>query len=791
MKISEIRDTCIGSAETYLKFMEDNDKGYEEVEITSISKAEGFDSVYKLRLGKKLFDIEAISFKCLINNQTYNTEEIKVVEYDPDSNLLLVRPEKELEYLFLTRKPNDLKLISDLKFLVKNVQLWFEQNGVSIKLPTNISVIDNNSDNIKFLENLTPSQTQKESLESIFNNPFTYVWGAPGTGKTQFVLAYSALHYINNDKRIAIMAPTNNALEQVLRGVIKMTDLAGIERNKILRLGNPTKKFAEEYPEVCEERGIQKAIKETNNKLERIERVLKFVSNTKKLNELEDRLNELSKLSALKIQKDIINDEFEKLKLSNKLLEIESQDLNNSIKSKEIELQNKTKRKNSLKHKLKKLFSSSDSNIETEINSIEDSINILNKENSINEFKLSESNQKLNDVKKSLNSIDDSARSFLEQFILLAGNIESLSLLCKTINLDNWKSVNEQIIKSINEEKEKLLIDKNIHQEYEQLTSEEMENLIKDINKEKEKLLAASPDTRIASVNVIACTLDSYIGRFRSKKLDITHIFLDEAGYANMTKTLTLFHNEVPITFLGDHMQLPPVCEINDLDIQRVDNYKNMYLWAQSSLYLESLFSKSNNEMRSQYLNNETPEFKKMIKTSLVSTFRFGSNMAKILDQYVYNIGLISSDDNTVTTILSAHATKNEGNKSRESVNEVFAIKDIILKRNPSDYIILTPYKKQVRLLGRHLPSERNNLKILTVHGSQGREWDTVILSVADTGDKWFVDSKNNMSRGLNLLNTAVSRAKKELIIVCDMTYWKNQNGQLICELLSESEKIN
>jgi len=86
-------------------------------------------------------------------------------------------------------------------------------------------------------------------------------------------------------------------------------------------------------------------------------------------------------------------------------------------------------------------------------------------------------------------------------------------------------------------------------------------------------------------------------------------------------------------------------------------------------------------------------------------------------------------------------------------------------------------------MLNKHLPQERNEFKILTVHGSQGREWDTVILSVVDTNDKWFVDSRKSISKGLNLINTAVSRAKKNLIIVCDVDYWSNQYGQLITEL--------
>ena len=78
---------------------------------------------------------------------------------------------------------------------------------------------------------------------------------------------------------------------------------------------------------------------------------------------------------------------------------------------------------------------------------------------------------------------------------------------------------------------------------------------------------------------------------------------------------------------------------------------------------------------------------------------------------------------------------------------------------------------------------------IVTVHGSQGREWDAVLFSVVDTADKFFVDSLNQKSDGKKLVNTAVSRARKRIIIVCDYSYWINQKKQLICRILEKAKK--
>ena len=271
----------------------------------------------------------------------------------------------------------------------------------------------------------------------------------------------------------------------------------------------------------------------------------------------------------------------------------------------------------------------------------------------------------------------------------------------------------------------------------------------------------------------------------------MAHIFLDEAGYANMVKALTLFTHPTPITFLGDHMQLPPVCEINDSEMERDAKYANMFLWAQAAIFLDTLFACDKDACKSSYLRNLPFRPSAITKTSLNATFRFGNNLAQILAKYVYDGDFCAATPTGKTKISYINAPKREESKSRNSMAEVQEIRGVAgrLKRlSEDDFMILTPYKKQVRLLSKHLPQERNDLKIQTVHGSQGREWDTVILSVVDTADMWFVDTANPSSKGLNLVNTAVSRAKKQLIIVCDAAFWLQQKGQMLADLLRIGE---
>ena len=589
MTSKEIREIAINSAETYYKYLEDNDKGLQEINVFDIKSFQLQESLQlNLRLSAKIVDTGSIFVLLRTNGKQYPVQQkgegrdygeepeeigeeglfekgkVWLLNYNEDKHLLNIEISSELAHEFKNLKNKDLLVISDLKFLVRRVRDWYDKNGAKIALPTNKSILKDKIHEIEYLQGLEPSENQKQSLYSIFNNPFSYIWGAPGTGKTQFVLAYAVLHYIRNGHRVGILAPTNNALDQVLRGVIKMTDKAGIPRNVISRMGIPTHAFAEEFPEICPK-------------------------------------------------------------------------------------------------------------------------------------KKKEQSQEEEDIEQQTN-------------ILLR-----------------------------------------------------------------------------------ACTLDTYSSAYKDSKMNVKHLFLDEAGYANMIKAGMLFNHKVPITLLGDHAQLPPVCEVNDFSIEKEEEFENLFLWAQSSIYFETLFDLSKEEVRHQYLKNITPKLKHIFKTSLNTTYRFGENLAKVLGLHVYSLDFCSQNRDSETKVFYIHAPKQDAYKSRESITEVMAIKRLtalLKKKGLSDYAILTPYKKQVKLLGQHLPDERSEMKILTVHGSQGREWDTVIVSVADTSDKWFVDTLNLASRGLNLVNTAVSRTRKDLILVCDASYWKRQTGQLISDLIHIGREI-
>ncbi|MEJ5049308.1 AAA domain-containing protein [Chryseobacterium culicis] len=795
MTAEEIREIAIDSCKTYYEYLHHNNKGIQEVDVFDLEYLPGKNTVIKLRLSAKLFDTEAVFFRNFRNNKDYDPTDIKIIEYDNDKNILLIKPSENILSDFIGLHKNDLKVVSDLKFLVERVKDWYVHNGSKLSLPTRVSKYSEDFQNIDFFQekNLQPSENQKQSLKNIFTTPFSYVWGAPGTGKTQFVLAYAVLHYIRKGDTIAILAPTNNAIEQVLKGILKMTDKAGIDRKQIIRLGTPSKKFAEEFPEVCEEKGVQKKLAEIDKQIDILERMLNFQNEQQAIDRFMNLTPEFDYLSELSehIKQETaslaeVNTEFKKKQIEIKFF------TENSIKQTQ-QLEINIAKINSISHKIIKAFTRKPTHAEKEVYEIKKRIFNLNKVLEYSKYELSEISKKKTAQESNLVKLKKNVAVRINDLINQTKYFPEVQSILSNLSIVNIKEIKKKAYTVILHKRDRLNVDKHLFSEYKNHDSDIIKSELERYVYLRAKLAISSTEERLKSVNIIACTLDGYIGRYAESKLNVEHIFLDEAGYANIIKALTLFNHSTPISFLGDHKQLPPVCEINDSSIERDNKFYNMFLWAQSAIFLDTLFSKPKDFSRNQYLINSEFKSENISKTSLNSTYRFGNNLAQILAKHVYENDFTSNNPEGETQIQYINAKKIEGPKSRVSMNEVSEIMKLVYnlkKDGTEDFVILTPYKKQIKLLNNSLPQERNDLKILTVHGSQGREWDTVILSIVDTYDKWFVDTTIPISKGLNLVNTAVSRAKRNLIVVCDKNYWVEQNGQLVSELINCGKEI-
>lgn len=789
-------DAAIISSDLYKNFLTVKKLGTVEYRIRSFN----FDDYY--------FYLEPHSFlkypdtlQMRINAIEFSNEAIKIVSYDKDKNILKISADTKAQKYILNAKPQEVILFSDLKFLIENVAKFYKKHGNKVSFPKSINSITYYED-----ENLTDilSEEQHTAIIGALSNPLSYVWGAPGTGKTNFVLARCVLSYLKNapKAKILITAPTNNAVEQTLFGVLPVLKSCGIDLNKVFRLGSPSAKFYNMYPECCEYGKAElkaKMLKEERDKKSKERKLYSqyesFLTSKQHLNDFEteskplfDALyKEKAEYENYKNQKPVVLGK--KLLLENdiKKLEKDKKSISNEIeKYKQYINKNSCGFRQFLFHR-----------------KIEYYYELLRQ--SLKEFE--ETEKKINQHK---NSLSMSATALIElnfwidrhealfeynknQLLNISDFWIKLYNLVETISINNYNEVLNEINNKISEshkifnDKEILFADINelslieVKSKIDKLTFE-----ICNLTEEYDLTLEQTSSQRIADCSVLAATIDTCIQRVSPDDEFIpAHIFLDEAGYCPLVKGAALLAYSCPLTMLGDHMQLPPICAMNDKEF-RYENNKLIALYAQSALYIEDIteepFSIADN-----YLEHNQPKFKQLTKYNLNYTYRFGEKLAEILANNVYTPDFHGTDKH-ITEVYYINSPKLDPQIPRYSSTEITAIVKYISQHNQENISVLTPYKYQKNELQKALA--KLNCEVLTVHGSQGREWNTVILSVVDTTNKWFTNSNSQESNGKNVINTAVSRAKKKLIIVCDVNHWSKQNKQLIGKLLQIAKEL-
>jgi len=280
----------------------------------------------------------------------------------------------------------------------------------------------------------------------------------------------------------------------------------------------------------------------------------------------------------------------------------------------------------------------------------------------------------------------------------------------------------------------------------------------------------------IAGKSVLGLTLDSFIGMTLQMGLSVDRVFVDEAPYAPLAKCIPLLSLRKPITLLGDHLQLPPICECkNDESI--------LAYWGKPSVFLEDAFLLGGDTSCLHEL--PSPRFDTVRKLTLTRSYRFGQSLATLLDTHVYaQMGLTGvAEQDTFIECVSCAPREVNGRLKRQNHAEAEAIAQELANRfqavpehgeDDLSIAILTPYKNQAKLI-RKVIQERfrdtdllYQVEVLNTHLAQGREWDIVMFSVADTGslpknNPWFTDSNREEARAL--LNTTISRAKRRLTI--------------------------
>ena len=632
----------------------------------------------------------------MVGDRVLNEAEAGFDRYDEVSRTLVVRPGSEvLEEMSSTQ--TKIRLVSDMRFLVSATGEFYRRYGGYLTTP----VSDPEAAAPVYPSGSEPSEEQMDAVSGILSHRMSYVWGAPGTGKTQFVLSTCIRAFIAAGRKVAVFAPTNNSVEQVLRGVMKAVPADDPMWSVTIRLGVPTRSFFREHPGMCEDRQAQKRIADC----ERVRDCLEEVLYERACDDLHQEFMDLRSRAWSAVEDEC-----------GRVLLRDHRDLRDAFQG-------------------------------------------------------------------------------LLPFLAMRPVTRDVAIGAAR---RDFREVAEELYSAVyRRQRPAADID-----EYEDWTDAEMMAAVMEAESEIRTLSSRSTGVRLERAVLIAATPHQFISRFRPKgseedgrpELDVDHIFLDEAGYCGLMQAAALFTNGVPVTLLGDHMQLPPVSQMDGEVLRsaaaRGGRLSLGFLWDMSSLHCESLLTDGPGLLAGIYLSSGEPVMRQTCRSDLTESHRFGSNLARVLDRLVYRNGLRGSPDGGDLEMVCIDAVC-DTRDGRENVAEALAVADFLRREaiSPDGVAVLTPYSAQLSLIKRTVDREYRD-SVMTVHGSQGREWDTVVLSVADNGIESrsvplrFTSSSTSM--GVRVVNTAVSRAKRRLVIVCDRGFWTSREDELIGGILRE-----
>jgi hypothetical protein len=297
--------------------------------------------------------------------------------------------------------------------------------------------------------------------------------------------------------------------------------------------------------------------------------------------------------------------------------------------------------------------------------------------------------------------------------------------------------------------------------------------------------------SQIKSSLVVAATIDTFILlKLRGDiKQSYYHIFIDEAAFAPLIKVVSIVEENAPLTLLGDHKQFSPICEVSKEKIK--ESYENFFVWDKAAVSIGSIDSaEAFTKLQKEYMSaHEDMVFNNITQINLLQTHRYGQNLASILDKHIYQNGLTSLKSEP-SNLFFAHAP-NSSYKPLENEQEVEVCRllyEELAHIGHEDVGIITPFNNQKRALQNALPQLRMQERILTFHKSQGREFETLIISPVFK-HRYLSDSTNQSAK--EAINVAISRAKSNIIIVCDYHYWMRYEEQFLTDILRSAKPFN
>lgn len=260
---------------------------------------------------------------------------------------------------------------------------------------------------------------------------------------------------------------------------------------------------------------------------------------------------------------------------------------------------------------------------------------------------------------------------------------------------------------------------------------------VKDLFNNGESVLADYP--------IILSTTFSSKTCFNSDTL-FDYVIMDEASQVSVETGLLALTCAKNAVIVGDTMQLPNV--ITEEDRVKLDEIRK-------STNIPESYDAANHS----FLSSVLATIPNVPETLLREHYRCHPDIINFCNQKFYGGNLLimtkrSDVEKHLLVLATAPGQHCRGHYNQREIDAV-KIELMPLLDNFENTGIIAPYNSQVNQFRSQIPE----IEVATVHKYQGREKDTIIMSVTDDSITEFTDNAN-------LLNVAVSRAKNKFCLV-------------------------
>ena len=655
---------------------------------------------------------------------------------------------------------------------------------------------------------------QKEAVVNSINaEDFHLIIGPPGTGKT-YVIEELIKQFLKRKQKTLITAWTNLAVDNIVKRLPKK------EKKNLIRIGpidevdSEVKEFSifekmkehKDWKEVERQRELRDCLFKLIPKIkEEIDLAQKIIDQSKdtsrvfneelgnlalekkkyeelvsipikeiNIGDVSNIENELSKIGnksnfLLSLSKNILHMNNLKSKLPNqdklKLLKRDTRNMKLSLMGKKVSSLFSQKNKKEIS-KLEKEYEKNRKYLD-EISKVEKEYSELKKTNETTFQKIYDDKDGTPD-KDALNLEFEAYKLLEEKYFKLLEEQESSNVKISKINKEVYgiylESLNKKIdlidikIKGINTEMYSQINNRNnLHEKYVNLVAS-----LDFYKKNIDKLIKAIISEIIENAKVIASTAVSSCHYFLDNtEFDV--MIMDEASQVASFMSLLPLMKSKKFILVGDNKQLQPIEEGNISKEMNLSIFNRLFeMYPEDSTFLPTQYRM--HKTIAQIANEIFYEGK--LRTSKQSAERIlnlkvGKHL--FLNPKIPVVFIDTSKVNYYEDEVGAGCSNAQEAKYVAYLVSLFIKKGIKAK----DIGIITPYVKQCYLIEEFLDNIKiKGVEVNTVHKFQGREKDIIIMSFAKSKKYSFPLYKLKFIENKTLVNVAITRARKKLILV-------------------------